>query len=146
MLRRLLAPAVLSAALATGLTACGDDAEPTASTPAATSASAAAAEPVYGPLAAKAVAAVPAEAQLLDVRERSEWDEGHAEDAILFPLARIEAGELPKLDKGAPIFVYCRTGRRAAIAVDIMRAAGFTDVTNIGGLDDWKAAGGAVVT
>jgi rhodanese-related sulfurtransferase len=92
------------------------------------------------------VGAVAAGAPLVDVRRQDEWDAGHAEGAQLLPLARIEAGELPKLDKAKPVFVYCASGRRAGTAVKIMREAGFTDVTNIGGFTDWKRAGGPVAS
>lgn len=98
----------------------------------------------FSAAARAAVPAVEAGASLLDVREQEEWDESHATPAQLFTLGRIERGELPKLAKDAKVLVYCRSGRRAQIAVDLLRKAGFTDVTNIGGLTDWEAAGGAV--
>ena len=81
-------------------------------------------------------------ARLLDVRRRDEWNAGHAAQARLFPLASLKSGRLPEIDKTARLFVYCSSGRRAAIAVKILRNAGFRDVTNIGGLDDWRRAGG----
>lgn len=144
--RQLLSTTAAIALVAVGLTACGDDTPSPTSNASETGAAAAPAETGYGPAAAKAVAAVPGDAKLLDVREQDEWDAGHAEDAILFMLGRIEAGELPPLGKDEKIFVYCRSGRRAQIAVDAMQAAGYTDVTNIGGLEDWQAAGGALAS
>lgn len=123
------------------LAACGSDDSGSAST----SSPATAAQPASAEFAAPAAAAVKAVAggaSLLDVRRLDEWEAGHARGAQLFTLSRLEAGELPDIAEGAKVFVYCRTGRRAAIAVKILKAAGFTDVTNIGGLADWKAAGG----
>lgn len=128
--------------------ACGSD-EPARSS-AAVPAGAGAAAPTqdapavrWAAAAGDAVRAVSAgDARLLDVRTRAEWDAGHARGAVLLPLAKIEAGEIPGFAKRDRIFVYCASGRRAAIAVARLRRAGFKDVTNIGGLVDWRAAGG----
>lgn len=141
---------VAVAAGPTGLAACGGD-DGTAQAP--TSAPAAAAVPVpEGEVASpaeyrkRASAAVPAvkagTATLIDVRTRKEWNAEHARRATLLPLDDIQAGAVPQDDVNATIYVYCRSGRRAETAVQVLRAAGFTNVTNIGGLADWKAAGG----
>lgn len=125
------------------LAGCGSD-EP-ASTPPPDAAAAPASS--YADLAATAVEHVTAgEATLLDVRTREEWDAGHAPQATRFELARLEAGELPDVPKDATIYVYCRTGNRATTAVEILEQAGYTDVTNVGGLTDWQAAGGDVTS
>lgn len=84
------------------------------------------------------------DAALLDVRTDEEVGEGRAAGARHLPLARIEAGERPDLAKDRRLYVYCATGRRAAIAVRILRGDGYSDVTNIGGLADWERAGGDV--
>jgi rhodanese-related sulfurtransferase len=45
-------------------------------------------------------------------------------------------------NKAAPILVYCRSGHRGAVALTVLRMAGYTNVRSIaGGLDAWKAAG-----
>lgn len=84
------------------------------------------------------------EAVLLDVRTSEEWDEGHAQYAELFELSRLENGELPNLNTDATIYVYCRSGNRAEIARNILNNAGFQNITNIGGLDDWLRLGGTL--
>ena len=84
-------------------------------------------------------------AVLLDVRTEEEWGAGHAENAIHFELARLEAGELPEIPKDKPICVYCAAGGRAEAARGILVSKGFSNVKNIGGLRDWKLAGGNVV-
>lgn len=91
-----------------------------------------------------AIPAVDAGGVLIDVREQAEWDERHATPAQLFTLSRIEGGELPNVAKDSKVLVYCHSGRRAGIAVDLLRQAGYSDVTNIGGLTDWESAGGSV--
>lgn len=82
---------------------------------------------------------------LLDVRADDEWESGRAEGAIHFELARLEAGELPEIPKDKPICVYCAAGGRAETAKKILISKGFTNVKNIGGLRDWKLAGGNVI-
>jgi rhodanese-related sulfurtransferase len=50
--------------------------------------------------------------------------------------------EIEKLDKSATYAVYCRSGRRSAIAVQAMKDAGFTDLFNMkAGTEEWSAAG-----
>ena len=122
------------ALLALALAGCGgDDAEG----PAATT--------QFASAATQAVRDVGAdEAVLLDVRTDEEFAAGHAPGAIHLPLDRIEAGERPDIAKDRTVYVYCRTGRRAAVAIEILREDGFSDLTNIGGLADWERAGGDV--
>ncbi len=43
-------------------------------------------------------------------------------------------------DKDRPIVVYCRSGRRSAIAAETLTAMGFTDVSDFGGIDNWKGS------
>jgi rhodanese-related sulfurtransferase len=77
----------------------------------------------------------------LDVREQSEWDEYHAPNATLIPLGELAArvGELPK-DK--QIVVVCRSGNRSQEGRDILKQAGFTNVTSMtGGLKTWRDKG-----
>ena len=39
-------------------------------------------------------------------------------------------------DKSAQIILYCRSGRRAKTALETLRAMGYTNVSNYGGLED----------
>lgn len=83
-------------------------------------------------------------AVLLDVRSQQEWDERHLEGANLIPIDELggRLGEIDELtggDKDKPIVVYCRSGGRAARAKKQLESAGYTQVTNMGGLDDWPA-------
>ncbi len=81
---------------------------------------------------------------LLDVRRDDEWAAGHAKGAIHWELARLENGEWPDVPKDAKVFVYCAAGGRAGQARELLMNQGWVDVTNIGGLKDWQAAGGEV--
>lgn len=80
---------------------------------------------------------------LLDVRTKDEWDEGHASGAILRSVDDILAGNLDNLPKDKPIYTYCRLGTRAGKATKYLKDRGYI-AYNIGGLQDWIEAGGAV--
>ncbi len=82
-------------------------------------------------------------ALLLDVREPDEYAAVHAVGATLIPLGELPArlNEL-KQYKDKPIAVICRSGRRSARSVEILRNAGFSQVVNIeGGTSAWESAG-----
>lgn len=78
---------------------------------------------------------------VLDVRMQQEYDAGHIANAVLLPLPLIETGDaavakaLP--DKDAEILVYCRSGRRSAIAANALINMGYTNVLDFGGINDW---------
>lgn len=79
---------------------------------------------------------------LLDVRTEEEYGIEHAAGAVLLPqedLETMEEGEildvLPDLD--APVLLYCRTGRRAALAAVKLDELGYTRLYNLGGLNGW---------
>ena len=138
-LRSHLAAGLLAAAMMAGLQGCGGE-ERDAQARGAT----AERESRYASAATRAVRDVRSGgAVLLDVRTRGEFDAGHAADVVHLPLQRLKAGERPDVPIDAKLYVYCRTGRRAAEAAALLRKAGYRDVTNIGGLSDWRAAGGA---
>ncbi len=81
---------------------------------------------------------------VLDVRNRPEWDAGHIPGARLIPLPEL-TGRLAELPKDAKIRVHCQSGARSAVAASVLRANGFTDVTDLsGGFSSWLARGGAV--
>jgi len=85
--------------------------------------------------AAKAQALVRSGALLVDVRERSELAQtGWLKGAIHRPMSTFgqQARALPA---DRPIVLYCRSGRRSAIAGDILKSLGFTQVYNLGGLE-----------
>lgn len=79
---------------------------------------------------------------LLDVRTEEEYGIEHAAGAVLLPqedLETMDEGEildvLPDLD--APVLLYCRTGRRAALAAVKLDELGYTRLYNLGGLNGW---------
>jgi len=84
----------------------------------------------------------------LDVREQNEWDIEHISGALHLPQGRVESEVEQVLpDKSAPVVVYCRTGRRSALAAQVLEKLGYEDVRNLeGGIVAWIEEGNAVVS
>ena len=84
----------------------------------------------------------------LDVRTPSEFMEGHLVNAINIDAENPSyVTEIEKLDKEATYAVYCRSGRRSAIAVQTMKDAGFKNLFNMkAGAEEWSAEGLPLVT
>lgn len=101
---------------------------------------------------AKAQALVAQGALLLDVRDSPELDKsGRAVGSHHIPRGMLEfradAGTQfhdPELRIDRPIVLHCASGGRAALAGKLLKDMGYQQVYNIGGLQDWQAAGGAV--
>ena len=76
-------------------------------------------------------------AVLLDVRTPEEHKSGYLEGAELLPLAELESKISSTVPgKNTPIYIYCRSGRRAGTAVEKLKAMGYTKLHNLGGLKD----------
>lgn len=75
-------------------------------------------------------------AHVIDVRTKGEFGSGHYPGAVNIPLDSLAAQmkKLGALDR--PLVVYCASGGRSAQAAAQLRAAGFTDVTDAGGLSN----------
>ena len=76
---------------------------------------------------------------LLDVRNQEEFNAGHIAGAILLPYDEINlkaATVLPEKEKD--IVLYCRSGRRSAIAKKALVELGYKDVEDFGGINRWK--------
>ena len=73
----------------------------------------------------------------IDVRSAEEFNSGHLQNAVNIPHDQIIEGiKVVSSDKNAPINLYCRSGRRAEVALNELKKAGYTNVTNHGGYDD----------
>lgn len=76
---------------------------------------------------------------LVDVRTPGEFAQGYIKGAILLPLDRLAIDSVKKLpEKDAEIFVYCLSGNRSRSAASLLARAGYTNVTNIGGIGSWQ--------
>ncbi|MDL2209504.1 rhodanese-like domain-containing protein [Desulfovibrio sp. OttesenSCG-928-O18] len=75
---------------------------------------------------------------LLDVRTEKEFQDRHIKGATLLPYTEIKNRAASELaDKETPILIYCRSGRRSAIAAKDLIRIGYTKVYDFGGINDW---------
>lgn len=82
------------------------------------------------------------DALVLDVREDTEYKQGHLANAVHIPLGQL-SNRLKELEKyrDRPVLAYCRTGSRSNSAASLLRRQGFTTVSNLaGGIVAWQNA------
>jgi sulfur-carrier protein adenylyltransferase/sulfurtransferase len=88
-------------------------------------------------------ALAPDAAAVIDVREASEWDQGHVPGATHISKSYIEQqieGVVP--DRDAPVVLYCAGGVRSLFAAQTLADMGYTNVSSMaGGFQAWKGAG-----
>lgn len=78
---------------------------------------------------------------LVDVREVAEYEEGHIPNAINVPL-RTLAQNLDQIPTDQPVFVYCKSGYRAALSTAALQTMGYSNVRAFGpGWVGWTEAG-----
>lgn len=82
---------------------------------------------------------------VLDVRTPAEFAEGHLPGAVNIDVSAPDfADRAAALDPGALYAVYCRSGNRSQVALDVMHQLGITSAAHLaGGIQAWVAAGGA---
>jgi adenylyltransferase/sulfurtransferase len=74
---------------------------------------------------------------LLDVRERHEWEIARIPGATLFPMSEV-ASRLHELDSARAYTLSCHRGVRSLEAYHLLRRAGFEKLTILeGGVDAW---------
>ncbi len=76
---------------------------------------------------------IKAGATVVDVRTPGEYQTGAYPGAVNIPVQELDR-RMGELRKDRPIVVYCASGMRSASAERLLRARGFTDVVNGGGL------------
>lgn len=78
--------------------------------------------------------------QVIDVRERSEWNDGHIPNSTLIPLGDF-AARINQIKRDQPVVMVCRSGNRSYYAAAALHSAGYTDVWNLtGGVIAWNRA------
>ena len=78
---------------------------------------------------------------VLDVRTPEEFAAGHVPGAVNIPYDQVgtRLSEIPKTEE---VVLYCRTGRRAALAAETLSAAGYKKLAHLtGDMQGWTAAG-----
>jgi len=69
------------------------------------------------------------QAQLFDVRELNEWNDGHLAQASFIPLSELRVGLEPEnKDVSLKTYLYCRSGQRVHMAKPILESMGYTNV------------------
>lgn len=81
-------------------------------------------------------------AKLIDVREESEWEAGHAHGAQHLGKGVIERDIEERIpDKATELILYCGGGFRSALSADTVQRMGYTNVSSMaGGWRAWQAA------
>ena len=75
---------------------------------------------------------------ILDVRTKEEYQEKHIPGAMNLPNETIGTEDIPELPaKEQLILVYCRSGNRSKQAAKKLAALGYTNIIEIGGINDW---------
>jgi hydroxyacylglutathione hydrolase len=80
--------------------------------------------------------------QVLDVRERSEWEGGHIPGAVHAPYHDIDA--IPEgVDPAVAVAVICASGQRAAVGASLLARHGAREVIHVvdGGVGSWGREG-----
>lgn len=77
---------------------------------------------------------------LIDVRTPEEYATGHIADSVNIPLDVLGA-RMSEIPRNGPVVLYCRSGNRSATAINILDAAGYSDLYDLGGIIDWVTAG-----
>lgn len=80
---------------------------------------------------------------ILDVRSPEEYKAGHIPGAINIPHNQV-GSRLSEISshKNKEVVLYCRSGRRVAIAADILQSAGFSKLLHLDGdMYDWQSNG-----
>ena len=82
-------------------------------------------------------------ATIVDVREASEWEQGHLPDALHISKSYVEQQiEGAIADRAAPVILYCAGGVRSLFAAQSLEQLGYTNVASMsGGFQAWKSAG-----
>jgi phage shock protein E len=82
------------------------------------------------------ISLVPA-GKVIDVRTPEEFAEGYVKGAVNIDVSNPNfESQIAELDKDAAYSIYCRSGNRSAAAVEIMRNAGFTNVVDLGAVEE----------
>lgn len=77
---------------------------------------------------------------MVDVRTEAEYNEKHINGSILLTLDTIDEASVANVidSKDTPIIVYCRSGNRSSQALSKLEALGYTEVYDLGSIDNWE--------
>lgn len=77
---------------------------------------------------------------MVDVRTEAEYNEKHIDGSVLLTLDTIDETSVSSIvdSKDTPIIVYCRSGNRSSQALTKLEALGYTEVYDLGSIDNWE--------
>ncbi|WP_026583348.1 rhodanese-like domain-containing protein [Bacillus sp. J33] len=76
-------------------------------------------------------------AQLIDVREPNEFENGHILGARNIPLSQMKM-RMKELRPDKPVYLYCQSGMRSARAAQFLHRKGYKDLSHLqGGFKKW---------
>jgi adenylyltransferase/sulfurtransferase len=71
---------------------------------------------------------------LVDVREPNEYEINRIPGSVLIPKDEFARGDaFEKLNSDKQVVLYCKTGRRSAELLPVVKGAGFADAVHVGG-------------
>lgn len=82
-------------------------------------------------------------ARVVDVRTPSEYAQGHVPGAVNVPFDELARRAAEVGPPGEPVVLYCRSGRRSAIAAETLRGLGYGKVYDLQRYDLWRASDGS---
>lgn len=96
-----------------------------------------------GPEQAKEAIANTPDIVILDIRTPDEYRAGHIKDSKNIDFYGPDFQQIiDALDKSAPYFIYCRSGRRSGVTIKYMEKTGFKKILHLEkGVNSWKGAG-----
>ena len=76
---------------------------------------------------------------IMDVREQSEYNEGHIPGAVLLPVGTISEDTAAAVieNKDMVVLVYCRSGNRSKTSAQALADLRYTQIYEFGGIRDW---------
>ncbi len=77
-------------------------------------------------------------AVLLDVRTQDEYNAKHIKGSINIPIQSLDKISINVENRSTPLYVYCHSGARSARAVKALKRMGYSKVTDIRGIKDYK--------
>jgi len=76
-------------------------------------------------------------AQLIDVREPNEFDNGHILGARNIPMSQLRA-RMKEIRPDMPVYLYCQSGSRSSRAALVLYNKGYRDLAHLkGGFKKW---------
>lgn len=78
--------------------------------------------------------------KVVDVRTQREFAAGHVPGALNIPHDEVAARHAELGPPSTPVLLYCRTGRRTAIAAKALREKGFSTIYDLQAYDRWVAS------